>query len=240
MCARGAIAFALLLAASALPIPASAQTPQELNWCNGKDGATPDRQIGGCTALIESGKLTGKNLAFAFNNRGNAYLNKKDYDRAIANYSDAIRLDPSYAVAFRNRGLTYRYKKDHDRAIADYSDAVRLDPKYAGAYNDRCFYRAIIGQLQQALADCNESLRIRPNDANTLDSRGFAHLKLGEYDQAIADYNAALKRNPKLAGSLYGRGIAKLKKGDVHGYADITAATAIRADIAEQEEYKGL
>ncbi len=44
-------------------LPARAQTAQQLNWCDGKDGATPDQQIGGCTAVIQSGKFTGKNLA---------------------------------------------------------------------------------------------------------------------------------------------------------------------------------
>ena len=47
--------------------------------------------------------------------------------------------------------------------------------------------------------------------------------------------DAALKLNPKLAGSLYGRGVVKQKKGDSAGAeADMTAAKAIRANVAEQ------
>ena len=54
-------------------------------------------------------------------------------------------------------------------------------------------------------------------------------------DDAVADYDEALKLNPKQAGSLYGRGLAKLKKGDAGGgEADIAAAKAIQADIAEE------
>ena len=68
-----------------------------------------------------------------------------------------------------------------------------------------------------------------------MDSRGFAYLRLNRLDDAVADYDEALRRNPKQAGSLYGRGLAKLKKGDaVGGEADIAAAKAIRADIAEE------
>ncbi|HZS63500.1 MAG TPA: hypothetical protein VFA53_03240, partial [Xanthobacteraceae bacterium] len=75
------IAFAAGLALTAVvPLsPAAAQSQQQLNWCEGKDGAPPDLIIGGCTAVIQSGKITGKNLAAAFNNRGNAYDDKGQY-----------------------------------------------------------------------------------------------------------------------------------------------------------------
>ena len=52
----GAIA---LVAITAFVAPAAkAQTQQQLDWCSGKNNATPDQQIGGCTALIQSGKFT--------------------------------------------------------------------------------------------------------------------------------------------------------------------------------------
>ncbi len=58
---------------------------------------------------------------------------------------------------------------------------------------------------------------------------------MGLLDDAIRDYNAALKLDPKNAGSLYGRGLAKQKKGNTEaGNADIAAAKAIQADIAEE------
>ena len=57
--------------------------------------------------------------------------NNRDYDRAIATVSEAIRLDPKSALAFYYRGRAYVNKGDDDRAIADYSEAIRLDPKNA-------------------------------------------------------------------------------------------------------------
>jgi hypothetical protein len=79
-----AVFFAGVLIAAGLwqATPASAQSKEQLNWCLGKDGATPDLRIGGCTAVIQSGKYSGKNLAFAFVNRGLGYKAKDDYDRA--------------------------------------------------------------------------------------------------------------------------------------------------------------
>jgi hypothetical protein len=55
-----------------------------------------------------------------------------------------------------------------------------------------------------------------------------------QFDAAVSDYDAALRLNPNLAAALYGRGVAKLKNEDGTGAADIAAAKAIQADIAEE------
>jgi tetratricopeptide (TPR) repeat protein/CHAT domain-containing protein len=62
------------------------------------------------------------------------YYNKKDHDRAIADYDRAIAIDPKHALAYNNRGLVYYNKKDYERAIADYNRAIGINPQYALAY----------------------------------------------------------------------------------------------------------
>ena len=62
---------------------------------------------------------------------------KGDYNRAIAAYDQAIKLDPKYATAYNGRGIAYRNKGDYDRAIEDYDQAIKLNPKYTTAYNGR-------------------------------------------------------------------------------------------------------
>ena len=69
-------------------------------------------------------------IYIAYNARGNCLHGKGDNDRAIADYTEAIRLDPKYANAYNNRGVSLQADKgDYDRAIADYNEAIRLDPK---------------------------------------------------------------------------------------------------------------
>jgi Flp pilus assembly protein TadD len=77
-------------------------------------------------------------------------------------------------------------------------------------------------------------VKLRPNDPYALVIRGFARLKAGQLDGAIADYNAALKQDAKNPSALYGRGTAELKKHNPRGNADVAAAKAIKADIAEE------
>ena len=77
------------------PAPAAAQTQQQIDWClNQGSPFPPDLQIGGCTASIQSGRWSGKALAWVYVSRGHAYDDKKNYDRAIADYNQAIQLDP--------------------------------------------------------------------------------------------------------------------------------------------------
>ena len=70
-------------------------------------------------------------------NRGDAWAAKKEYDKAIADFNEAIRLDPKLALAFTDRGNAWRAKKEYDKAIADFNEVIRLDPKNAWAYNSR-------------------------------------------------------------------------------------------------------
>lgn len=80
----------------------------------------------------------------------------------------------------------------------------------------------------------NDSLRLRPNDGNTLNSRGLVQFKLGAFKESIADYDAALEQTANDAESLFARGVAKVKLGDsAGGNADIAAAKAIKADVAD-------
>ena len=99
--------------------------------------STGDEAIAACGNAITSGKLQGADLVTAVGKRGNAYFANGDLDRAIADYSEAIRLDPKSALAFNNRGFAYFSKGDVDHSVADYSDAIRLDPKYILAFNNR-------------------------------------------------------------------------------------------------------
>ncbi len=172
--------------------------------------------------------------AFAFASRGNTYLAMREFDLAITDYDTALRLNPNLVRAYHARGNAYSAKAQYDKAILDFDQVIRLDPNPA-AYVGRCLARAVLALLQEALADCNDAIALRADDPGALGTRGFVYLKLGRLDDSIADFDAALRLDPRRALSLYGRGIAKQRKGDTNeANDDIAAATALKADIAEQ------
>ena len=77
-----------------------------------------DAVIRSCTPVIESGRASRHDLAEAFFNRGFSYLfGKRDYDRAISDYNETIRLGGAIEK-FNQRGDAYFHKGDYDRAIA--------------------------------------------------------------------------------------------------------------------------
>ncbi len=94
-------------------------------------------------------------FAVAYNNRGNAYDDKGDVDRAIADYNAALQIDANYAAAYYNRGIAWRRKGDLDRAIADYDQAIKLNPT-ATAYNNRGSAWDAKGEIDRAMADLDQ------------------------------------------------------------------------------------
>jgi Flp pilus assembly protein TadD len=60
--------------------------------------------------------------------RGKAHAGKEDYDSAIADYTQVIRLDPNDAVAYSSRGLAYNTKGQKALAIKDLEKALSLTP----------------------------------------------------------------------------------------------------------------
>jgi len=107
---------------------ANAQLSSHWQICTGNPGIDWDQQIKSCTALIESSAEAKENVAIAFYNRALAYENKEDYERAIADYSEAIRLDPNDADALFYRSLDKGRKGDKAGAEADMAAAKRINP----------------------------------------------------------------------------------------------------------------
>jgi tetratricopeptide (TPR) repeat protein len=167
-----------------------------------------------CTQAIESGQLSGKGLAFAFYRRGNAYNEQRDYDRAIKDYDEAVRLNPKHANAFSNRGVAYAGKRDYDRAIQSYDEAIRLNPSHADAFTNRGVAYARQGDYDRAIQSYDEALRLNPNHANALFDRGNAYRRKKDYDRAIENYSEALRLNPKHANAFSNRGVAYGHKGE--------------------------
>jgi cytochrome c-type biogenesis protein CcmH/NrfG len=95
--------------------------------------------------------------------RGLKALSKGDYDLAIADYSEAIRLKPGFVEAYINRGYAYGQQRDYDKAIADYNEAVRLKPDFWAAYINRANAYNHKGDWDRALADYNEAIRVKPD-----------------------------------------------------------------------------
>src|SRR5438445_13855621 len=84
--------------------------------------------------LNEAIRLDPENVA-ALLSRALTWTAKEDYDRALKDYDEAIRLYPKYAWAYQQRGAWHStFRKNFDQAIKDFDEAIRLDPKDATTF----------------------------------------------------------------------------------------------------------
>jgi len=236
-----AIAFtgAVLLACLT---PALAQLPQStIDAC--WTAATPaEARIGYCTRVIASGELEANDMAGAFIARGNAHSSLKQYDRAIADYDQAIALNPGLAVAYSNRGLAYADKQQYDRAIADYDQAIAVNPDYTRAYYGRGRAHADKRQFDRAIADFDQAIKLDPRYAAAYHQRGLALTMTRQYERARADYNLAIELEPDNARRYNGRcwGLAIAGKALDQALADCNTAIRLAPNTREYLDSRGL
>ena len=167
-----------------------------------------------------------------YNNRGNSFRKKGDYDQAIADFNEALKISPSFVLAFWNRGAVYLDKGDYERAIADYDEALKRnpnDPEFTRIYVERglAYYRK--GDFDRAIADYTEAIKRNARVGNAYRFRGHAYLGKPDFDRAIADYTKVIELAPKDAEAYNGRAWTYYLKGDhERAVADATVAIAHR------------
>jgi len=123
--------------------------------------ADPDIAIKACTADIEAGKATANTL----NNRAFAYMEKGQYDLALADLDNAIERDPKHDSALNNRGIVWMKKGEYRRAIEDFSKAIDLTTiEELRPYRLRAEAYAALGRHDEAIKDADEALKIDPDD----------------------------------------------------------------------------
>lgn len=166
-----AAALSAVLAGGIAPAAAQASLPkpgspaEQRHWCN--DAASSDIQtIVGCTNLIKSGREKKHDLVIDYNNRGVAFYNKKDFDKAIADYNAALKLDPEYAPSYNGRCAAFNAKGNAALAIADCDQAIQIDPKFAWAYNNRSIAKRAKGDSAGADADIAKARELDPKIGN--------------------------------------------------------------------------
>jgi tetratricopeptide (TPR) repeat protein len=174
--------------------PAMAAIQKDLQDCN--QAADLDRQIAGCTRAIAFPPA--RNIrGFLLSNRGNAWYSKGEFDRAIADFDEAVQLDPKNGLPRNGRGTVWYAKGEYDRAIADFDEAIRLDPKNGLPHNGRGNAWKEKREFDRAIADYNEAIRLAPKYVVAYGNRGEVWRLKGDLERALADQDQAVALDPK-------------------------------------------
>jgi tetratricopeptide (TPR) repeat protein len=145
----------------------------------------------------------------ALETRGHAYDQSGDYDASMADWKEAIRLDPKDDNAMFYLALIYKYNKDDPaNAFSTISEAIRLHPSYP-YFGFRAGLSMEKGDIDAAIADYDAAVKDAPDNQIVLTERGDAWLKKGDYGRALADYEAALKIAPTYGNAVNGKEAAE-------------------------------
>lgn len=165
-------------------VPAAADDASTCNKASGQEA------LAACDRAIASGRFSARELADLYNDRGAEWLNQDLYARAITDFSEAIRVDPSYGRPYRNRGSALRLQGNSRRALADFDQAIRIDPGDKVAYRLRGVTYQDRGDFDHAIADFDQSLRLDARYVAAYVSRGNAYSNKEIYDRAISSSGA--------------------------------------------------
>ena len=167
----------------------------------------PDSKIAACTTLLNANQETAKSRAVIYSNRSVGYYSKGDYDRAIQDATEGIRLNPNEPSLYYTNGLAYKKKGDFDHSIQNFDEAIRLNGKFERAYYDRGNAYIDKEKYDRAIQDFNEAVHLNPNNANNYNNRGVAYMRNGDYSRAVQDYNQAIHLNSNDTASYVNRGL---------------------------------
>ena len=173
---------------------------------------------------------------FAYIALGNAYKIEGDYNQALANYNQALKLKPDDWEALSNRGALYVASKDYKRAITDLDRALSLRPLSEAAFNNRAMAHAALGELNQSIDDASRAIEIRPEFAEAYRNRADAFRAQNDFTHAMADYNAAISLKNDYADVLVNRGSLYRLLGD-NQRAALDYDEAIRANPRHAQAY---
>jgi tetratricopeptide (TPR) repeat protein len=133
--------------------------------------------------------------AAVFNDRGLAYKFQRDYEHAIADFNESLRLRPQ-AYVYLNRGTTFAEMGEDDKAVADYSKAIELAPRNPTFLVQRAHAYFNKENNDAALADLNKAITIGVKEADAFVLRGIIYKALHHYEQSLADYEKAISLEP--------------------------------------------
>ncbi|HLH91566.1 MAG TPA: SUMF1/EgtB/PvdO family nonheme iron enzyme [Xanthobacteraceae bacterium] len=154
-------------------------------------------------------------------------------DRAIADYTEALRLNPGREDALLGRAQAYGDRRAYAAAIADYDAVLRRKPDLALAHYRRGVLLSNLKRYDRAIRDLDAAVRLDADLVEALHLIGDAYRVMGDYPRAIAEYTEQFRRADPRGQDLKDRAIAYLRAGDyAHAIADFDAAALDNAPFS--------
>ena len=183
--------------------------------------------------------------AGSFFDRGILFASKREFDKAISDFTEALKLNPNLSSAYllRGRGYYANASKNihyigsdfigvgvthtnnellsrekiilYEKAISDYNEALKLDPNNYIIYAERGRAYESKREYNKAIEDFTHAIKINSNSPTIYNDLGNTFSKTGEYDMAIANLNQAIKLDSKSPTLYNNRGMVYSRMGSI-------------------------
>ncbi len=130
--------------------------------------------------------------ATAYYEQGEELLDEGKFKEAIAEFSEAIKIDPEYEDAYLKRGSAYRNTGNYTHAITDFDKAIALNDKDPHIYYNRGMTYQLKGEYDQAIEDYTEAIDLDDTFARAYTGRGYSHYWNQDFEDALEDLNKAI------------------------------------------------
>ena len=91
-----------------------------------------------------------------------------ELNKAISDYTNAIKINPKYAEAYNNRGNAFFKERNFEEAISDYTKALEINSNFIQSYRNRGIAYAKIRKTEEAVSDFKKYLKLNPSDPKAL------------------------------------------------------------------------
>lgn len=170
-------------------------------WVNKQYVATPAGAIAVFTERIRQDPENADNY---YASRGNVWQEQGEFEIAIGDFNEAIRLSPTAGPFYTGRGQCWLDLGRVDKAIADFTVAIQDTPEgpislasQVIAYDNRANAWNLKSEFDKAISDATEAIRLAPTDAYAYGVRAAAWAGKKQFEKARADCETSQRLSPK-------------------------------------------
>jgi tetratricopeptide (TPR) repeat protein len=160
------------------------------------------------------GEAIEKNAQFAdaYLNRGLAYYYQNNLQKALADFEQALQIEPTYSAALFNRAQV-KYDLGQKDCLSDITKVIQQVPDSAAYYVLLGNAKVLNEDLSGGMAAFSEAIRLDSKQTEAFVNRGYLYFKEGRMDMAKADFEEALSLNPKQPFALNNLSLLSAKAG---------------------------
>lgn len=128
--------------------------------------------------------------------KGNNFYFRKDFQNAVAAYTNAINIQPNFAEAYNNRGNCYVFLKQFQPALRDLQTAINYNKVDARIYNNLGNVYLETEDYHAAINSYTKAINLNPNLFTAYFNRALAYSYSNRFKEALPDAQRAMQLNP--------------------------------------------